>query len=343
MLNGSVWGGLNTEDYDFDSTALRITEFMYNPPAPPAGSPFTAQDFEFIEVQNTSSSQLNLAGYTISDGVTFAFPSEFLAPGAYAVVAKNVTAFQTRYGFSPNVLGSYGGNFDNDTESVAISNGFGQVVEAFTYHDSWYKSTDGKGLSLVNINLTDNGANLSTAVDWRPSFVNLGAPGYPDNDPGTPHVTSALLDDSGSQPVVRMSFDSIMAAGSPGGVLITNLATNATVPVSAFLFDGSTATFTLASALASGVYSISLPASGAVNVSDTSLPAMFTFNVAIVHAGQTFSLSSLNTSVPVKVQQLLIESGGTLDVGSNSLIVDYTGASPLSSIAGLLQSGFQRR
>jgi hypothetical protein len=99
-LNGNVWGGLNSQVYTFDSTALRITELMYNPPPPPLGSPFTAQDFEFIELKNTATSPLNLAGYTLSNGVAFTFPSVILAPGAYAVVVKNLAAFHSRYGVS---------------------------------------------------------------------------------------------------------------------------------------------------------------------------------------------------------------------------------------------------
>ena len=40
---------------------LKITEINYNPYVPTSGS-FTAQDFEFVELQNTGTTALNLGG-----------------------------------------------------------------------------------------------------------------------------------------------------------------------------------------------------------------------------------------------------------------------------------------
>ena len=81
---------------------LRITELMYDPPAPTAqenpGNIFTPQDYEFIEFENTGSTTLNLLGYKVTTGIVFTFPNVNLAPGGYAVAVKNLTAFQDRYG-----------------------------------------------------------------------------------------------------------------------------------------------------------------------------------------------------------------------------------------------------
>ena len=43
-------------------TALRITEVMYHPAAPPVGSPYTRDDFEYLELLNTSDGNLDLSG-----------------------------------------------------------------------------------------------------------------------------------------------------------------------------------------------------------------------------------------------------------------------------------------
>ncbi|MGE5609608.1 MAG: CotH kinase family protein, partial [Bacillota bacterium] len=45
-LSGTTWSALTEATFTFDMSALRITELMYNPAPPPAGSPFVKDDFE---------------------------------------------------------------------------------------------------------------------------------------------------------------------------------------------------------------------------------------------------------------------------------------------------------
>jgi hypothetical protein len=62
--------------------ALRITEINYHPAAPPTNSPYQEKDFEFIEIQNTGSNVINLAGARIGGGIDFTFaPNEFVTVG----------------------------------------------------------------------------------------------------------------------------------------------------------------------------------------------------------------------------------------------------------------------
>ena len=62
---------------------LRITEIMYNPAPPPTNSPYQAKDFEFVEVQNTGTNVINLAGVRITGGINFTFaPTEWVEVGA---------------------------------------------------------------------------------------------------------------------------------------------------------------------------------------------------------------------------------------------------------------------
>jgi hypothetical protein len=63
--------------------ALRITEINYHPAPPPTNSPYQDKDFEFIEIQNTGSSVINLAGARIGGGINFTFgPNEYRPAGA---------------------------------------------------------------------------------------------------------------------------------------------------------------------------------------------------------------------------------------------------------------------
>ncbi len=55
------------------------------------------EDFEFIEIQNTSSTALPLQGLQFTNGVTFTFPNVTLAAGHYMIVASDTAAFDLRY------------------------------------------------------------------------------------------------------------------------------------------------------------------------------------------------------------------------------------------------------
>src|SRR6202012_4771730 len=103
--------------YNFQADNLRITELMYDPPS---GGAYSAQEYEYVELQNVSTVPLNLNGYAFTNRGSFTFPNVTLAPGAYGVVVKDLAAFQSRYGDSPNVLGVYSGSFDNSGEKVEL-------------------------------------------------------------------------------------------------------------------------------------------------------------------------------------------------------------------------------
>ncbi|HWH71182.1 MAG TPA: CotH kinase family protein, partial [Candidatus Sulfotelmatobacter sp.] len=61
---------------------LRITEINYHPAPPPTNSPYQEKDFEFIEIQNTGSKVINLAGTQLGGGIDFAFaPNQLVAAG----------------------------------------------------------------------------------------------------------------------------------------------------------------------------------------------------------------------------------------------------------------------
>ncbi|HEY5913173.1 MAG TPA: CotH kinase family protein, partial [Verrucomicrobiae bacterium] len=63
--------------------SLRITEINYHPTPPPTNSPYTEDDFEFVEVQNTGANAINLAGARIGGGISFTFsPNELALTGS---------------------------------------------------------------------------------------------------------------------------------------------------------------------------------------------------------------------------------------------------------------------
>jgi hypothetical protein len=97
-----TWSALSSYKFKYNLAALHVTEVNYNPAPPPVGSPYTADDFEFIELQNTGQPRrFQLGGIHFDQGITFTFPSMTLAAGARTLVVKNRAAFESRYGTGP--------------------------------------------------------------------------------------------------------------------------------------------------------------------------------------------------------------------------------------------------
>ncbi len=85
-------------------SALRITEINYHPAPPPTNSPYQDADFEFIEVQNTGSNVINLAGARLGGGINFTFePNEFQPAGADT--SNNFDDLVNGTGFTTSTLG----------------------------------------------------------------------------------------------------------------------------------------------------------------------------------------------------------------------------------------------
>ncbi len=323
---------------------------MYDPPTPTAqenpNNSFTPQDYEFIEFENTGSSTLNLLGYKVTTGIVFTFPNVNLAPGAYAVAVKNLTAFQDRYGTSSsiNVLGAYdSGNLNNGGEQIVLVNGFGSTVQSFDYTNAvnTYSTTAGGGYSLVIRNPLD--ATLSdwgTAAAWRASAAVDGSPGQFDNLDTTPPTlvsVSYLLPSN----QVALTFSETTTVASPCNVSITELVSGNTIaPVSTHTL-GSATGFVLP-ALADGIYSFFLPAASIHDTAGNPLAANVAFSFLLVAAGDTLVLPS--TSTTYSIGQMNMGTASTLDIKDDT--IKYAGGDPGSwngsaytGVSGLIASG----
>lgn len=152
-----------------DFSALRITEIHYNPADP--------SESEFIEIQNTGASPLNLAGLRFSAGVTFAFPATQLAPGGRVVIVGNAPAFEARHPDVP-YLGQFGGRLSDDGEALTIETANAARVLSLGYDDDgqWPAAADGFGWSLVY----DGGGDPDDGKNWHASDFAGGSPGADD-------------------------------------------------------------------------------------------------------------------------------------------------------------------
>ncbi|HUF60585.1 MAG TPA: lamin tail domain-containing protein [Verrucomicrobiales bacterium] len=187
LLAEYSWEGNPSAAQEF----LRITELHAAPEEAEGSGTFHARDFEFIELRNTGTAPLDLAGVRISDGISFVFgEGSVLAPGAYGVVVSNRAAFESRYGVGINVLGEYEGWLDNGGERLQLSDAVGENILKFSYDRDWFGNS-GAGHSLQIVN---DGAAFDTWNDEESWVVSEQAGGTPGAGSSQPPVGISYVD-----------------------------------------------------------------------------------------------------------------------------------------------------
>ncbi len=192
------------------SAQVIINEIHYHPVELEAfaanGTPaldLTDDVHEFIELRNTGVTTVDLAGWQLTDGVSFTFPSgTTIAAGGYKVIAKNVSRLQTVYAIG-GVVGPFTGKLSNSSDTVRLKDSVGTIIDAVSYSASfpWAQSADGlganqdflgvsftpyqyKGRSLQRVSPT---ASSNDAANWLASPL----PGNP--TPGTANAVTRTI------------------------------------------------------------------------------------------------------------------------------------------------------
>ncbi len=182
--SSSQWVRGFRDSYITEVPELTITEVHYNP-APPTDTELaeipelTADDFEFIEIQNIGS-DTNLLNTVFDQGIQYQFDDITLNADAIGVVVNNRDAFQLRYGTDINILGQYTGNLANNGETISLRNAFGSELVEFAYSDNnpWPIVADGNGGSLQLIDPAETPKSLYGKPDsWNQSSRFGGTPG----------------------------------------------------------------------------------------------------------------------------------------------------------------------
>jgi hypothetical protein len=186
-LDGESWSALNEATFVVEPM-LRVTEIQYHPAAPPDGSPFEDEDFEFIEIQNVGTGIADLRGVRIEGGIDFDFagsPVQALAPGGIVVLVSNPEAFASRFGAQGIAVGGeYDGRLANDGDVIILRGPDGEAILDFEYDDGWHPETDGPGPSLVIVDPRGDPSSWGEAASWRPSAFELGSPGIDESSGG---------------------------------------------------------------------------------------------------------------------------------------------------------------
>ncbi len=164
--------------------ALVINEIHYNPDdanqGPDAG-------YEFIELVNTSSEPVALEGYALT-GVAYTFGAgASIGAGEYIVIAANAATYAGSYQVFQWDAGS---DLADDGETLTLTDGYGQTVDAVTYGDTgdWPAAPDGSGPALA---LGNPALDNSLPANWAASDFVGGTPGA-SNWPALPLVVSEV-------------------------------------------------------------------------------------------------------------------------------------------------------
>ena len=194
-LNGDEWSALDEATFFVDVVPasvenVRVSEVHYHP-GPTTSSERVAgfddpNEFEFIEIVNTSTQTVDLSGLQLTkaviegerQGVEFDFSTsaiQRLDAGARVLVVENLAAFELRCGVGLPVAGQWSGRLSNGSETITLTAN-GEILQQFAYDDDWYVATDGFGSSLEIVNAQRDVSSWSERESWRPS-VSGGTPG----------------------------------------------------------------------------------------------------------------------------------------------------------------------
>lgn len=203
---------------------LLITEIMFHPAAPPAGSTNSASDFEFLELKNAGDAPLSLIGFNLTNAITFVFTTNsavtMLNPGERVLIVKNRIAFESLYTGAFAIAGEFNGNLANAGDRITLIGPLGETVSDFAYSEAWEPLADGFGFSLVLRDESTLPDQLGERPVWRLSANVAGSPGR--TDPPSPVIPPVRVNEVRSHHITRDSDAIELLNPWPAAVDISN-------------------------------------------------------------------------------------------------------------------------
>jgi len=170
-LADGKWSALTEATFTPDPLGfpVRFTEVMYDP--------IGGSEYEFVELQNVSQTEVDLSWYRIS-GIDFFFRLRAkLGPGQRILLtnANDPDALAKRYP-KLKIYGRYNGTLAKGGEKLTLEDPLGQALVTLKYNDKgpWPSAAAGEGYSLEVI---DPLANLNDPANWKASPQKGGTPG----------------------------------------------------------------------------------------------------------------------------------------------------------------------
>jgi len=182
--SSTPWSSPVSRTYVTNPPPVLLTELHFHPAPALDGQPFQSDDFEFLELKNTSGAVLDLAGFQLAGDVSFTFPPDRpgprLLPNERILLVENTNAFALRYASPARVAGEYLGKLSNQRGRLRLTDAAGAVVFDFTFFDQWCRPADGDGYSLVVRSERLAAYELDSSSVWVASARIHGSPGGPD-------------------------------------------------------------------------------------------------------------------------------------------------------------------
>ena len=187
--NDGEWSPLTEADFTVDtvpaaSDNLAIAEFLYNPAGPTdtekEAGVSDGDQFEYLEVRNIGSRNVDLHDVRFTDGISFDFSESAIrtiAPGQHVIIVSDLAAFPVRFGNGNNgmIAGQYVGNLNNGGERIRLTGPGDITLHEFTYDDAepWPEEGDaGHSLQII-----DASGDHADATNWKASDSLGGNPG----------------------------------------------------------------------------------------------------------------------------------------------------------------------
>ncbi len=178
------WSGPVFRTYRTTPPSLTLTEIHFHPIDADGSAKSNPEDYEFLELKNTSGSSLDLAGFKLQGEIQFDFATasfqRFLLPNARIVIASNTNQFVARYGRQAGLAGEFTGHLNDDLGRLILTDKKGLPIFDFNYSDLWVKPSDGDGFSMVIRSEILQAFDLDNPEAWRGSASLHGSPGVAD-------------------------------------------------------------------------------------------------------------------------------------------------------------------
>ncbi len=162
-LDGGEWSAINEAVFTLDTPPdLRVTEVMFNPAPADVGAgegSFDNDEFEFIEIQNTGNTPIDLSGLQFTDGIDFQFAA-------------------------------------SQAETL-ISTGFANDTGGFGYGDDPFNGTANPDSASGRHGLVSTDASTAVVFDGTDDYVNLGQASAVSFDTGDAFTLSAWIKTDG--------------------------------------------------------------------------------------------------------------------------------------------------
>ncbi len=176
------------------------------------------EDIKFIELHNSSSSAINISGWTITGGVSYSFPSGTqINSGGYLVIAQDPSTCQSFFSIS-NVLGPLTGNLSTGGDEVILRNNLFEAIDNVDYEswDEWPNvrfndDTLKHEASIQKINPQLDGKHGGSWSAATPSPGTSNSAVYSSNWSGTPVIKNVSMSPkspiTGDEVRIKADFD----------------------------------------------------------------------------------------------------------------------------------------